>query len=332
MKNIYYFILISIFSLTVISCAKKDDDSSSSDNSTSSDNSSSSSSSSGVFLAVGTSGTLLTSPDAITWTSRTSGTSNYLRSFAFDDNNTGVVVGNSGTILTSNDGITWTSRTSGTTKDLNNVAYGNSKFIAVGDNGTTLYSTDGITWTDWTSSCGANDNESFWDVAYGSSTWVAVGDNGSIYTSDETSCTKRTSGTTEELNELIYGDSKFVAVGYNGTVLTSDNGTTWTSITSGTTNNLYGGAYYNYGDYRGITLVGESGKTLYFTDNYTSLTAWSAASMTNDIYGFARGGSTWVYVGSSGTIYTAGDTDNDVTARTSGTTESLRRVFYVSGD
>ena len=35
MKNIYYFILISIFSLTVISCAKKDDSSSSSDNSSS---------------------------------------------------------------------------------------------------------------------------------------------------------------------------------------------------------------------------------------------------------------------------------------------------------
>ena len=82
MKKIFYFILISIFSLTVISCAKEDDDSSS-DNSTStssSDNSTSTSSSSGgLFVAVGASGTLLTSPDAITWTSRTSGTTNNLR-------------------------------------------------------------------------------------------------------------------------------------------------------------------------------------------------------------------------------------------------------------
>jgi len=319
MKKIFYFILISIFSLTVISCAKDDD-------------SSSSSSSSVSFIAVGASGTLLTSPDAITWTSRTSGTSNNLRSFAYDGSSTGVTVGFSGTILSSTDGITWTSRTSGTSKNINNVAYGNSKFIAVGDNGTTLYSSDGITWTDWTSSCGANDNESLWDVAYGNSTWVAVGDNGSIYTSDESSCTKRTSGTTVEFNELIYGDSTFVAAGDNGTVLTSTDGTTWTSRTSGTTNNLYGGAYYNYGGYKGITLVGASGKTLYFTDNYTSLTAWAAASMTNNLFGFVRGGSTWVYVGSSGTIYTAGDTSTDVTSRTSGTTESLRRVFYVSGD
>ena len=288
MKKIFYFILISLFSLTVFSCAKKSDSSSSS-----SDNSSSttSSSSSSGFVAVGASGTLLTSPDAITWTSRTSGTS----------------------------------------KNINNVAYGNSKFIAVGDNGTTLSSSDGITWTDWTSSCGANDNESLWDVAYGSSTWVAVGDNGSIYTSDESSCTKRTSGTTVDFNELIYGDSTFVAAGDNGTVLTSSDGITWTSRTSGTTNNLYGGAYYNYGGYRGITLVGASGKTLYFSDNYTSLTAWAAPSMTTNLFGFVRGGSTWstwVYVGSSGTIYTSADTDTDVTARTSGTTEHLRRVFY----
>ena len=326
MKKIFYIILISLFSLTFISCAKEDDKEES-DNSSSSSTSSSSSSS--VFLAVGASGTLLTSPDGTTWTSRTSGTSNNLRSFAFDGNRTGVVVGFSGTILSSTDGITWTPRTSGTSKNINNVAYGNSKFIAVGDNGTTLYSSDGITWTDWPSNCGANDNESLWDVAYGNSTWVAVGDNGSIYTSDESSCTKRTSGTTVEFNELIYGDSTFVAVGNNGTVLTSNNGTTWTSRTSGTTNNLYGGAYYNYGGYKGISLVGASGKTLYFTDNYTSLTAWAAPSMTNNLFGFVRGGSTWVYVGSSGTIYTTGDTDTDVTARTSGTTESLRRVFYV---
>ena len=79
-------------------------------------------------------------------------------------------------------------------------------------------------------------------------------------------------------------------------------------------------------------MVGSSGKTIYSSDNGTTWTAWAAPSMTTDIYGFVRGGSTWVYVGSSGTIYTAGSTDNDVTARTSGTTESLRRVFYVSGD
>jgi photosystem II stability/assembly factor-like uncharacterized protein len=319
MKNILHIILIAFFSLTIISCSS--DDSKTTDNTcTSSDVS---------FLAVGASGTLLTSADGTCWTAQTSGTTNNLRAFAIKPSTIGVVVGYSGTILTTTDGTTWTSRTSGTSNDINNVHYNSAGFVAVGDSGTLLTSSDGITWTDRTSSCGMTEN--IWDVSSSSSIAVAIGDNGSIYTStdDGVNCTKRTSGTTVEFNELIYGDSTFVAVGDNGTVLTSDNGTTWTSRTSGTTNTLYGGAYYNAGGYRGFTLVGSSGKTIYSSDNGTTWTAWAAPSMTTDIFGFVRGGTTWVYVGRSGTIYTAGDVDEDVTARTSGTTESLRRVFYL---
>jgi fibronectin type 3 domain-containing protein len=62
-----------------------------------------------------------------------------------------VTVGNSGTILTSSDGTTWTSRTSGTTNNLYGVTYGNSTFVTVGDSGTILTSSDGTTWTSRTS-------------------------------------------------------------------------------------------------------------------------------------------------------------------------------------
>jgi hypothetical protein len=41
-------------------------------------------------------------------------------------------VGGSGTILTSPDGVTWTRRTSGTGNWLEGVAYGNGLFVAVG--------------------------------------------------------------------------------------------------------------------------------------------------------------------------------------------------------
>ena len=80
MKKILHVILISIFSLTVISCAKK------------SDSSSSSTTSSGLFIAVGASGTLLTSSDGTTWTSRTSGTTNNLSAVSYG-NSILVVVG-----------------------------------------------------------------------------------------------------------------------------------------------------------------------------------------------------------------------------------------------
>jgi len=72
MNKVLYIILIFLFSLTVISCAKKDE---STDTTTTTP-------SSPLFVAVGDNGTILTSSDATTWTSRTSGTSlNFRRVF-----------------------------------------------------------------------------------------------------------------------------------------------------------------------------------------------------------------------------------------------------------
>ena len=72
--------------------------------------------------SVGGDGTILTSSDATTWTSRTSGTSNKIKGITYG-NSTFVAEGVSGTILTSSDATTWTSRTSGTTEHFRRVAY-----------------------------------------------------------------------------------------------------------------------------------------------------------------------------------------------------------------
>ena len=60
----------------------------------------------------------------------------------------------SSAILTSPDGVTWTRRTSPTRDSLNGVAYGNGTFVAVGAKGTILTSTDGASWTQRTSEIG----------------------------------------------------------------------------------------------------------------------------------------------------------------------------------
>ena len=60
---------------------------------------------------------------------------------------------------------------------------------------------------------------------------VAVANSGWIFSSsDGTTWTKRTSGTTNNLNGVTYGNNKFMIAGNSGTTLTSSEGTSWTSI------------------------------------------------------------------------------------------------------
>jgi hypothetical protein len=60
----------------------------------------------------------MTSPDGITWTSRTSGAgANRVNGFGFA-NNLYTAVGNGGYVATSPDGATWTARSSGIVSDL----------------------------------------------------------------------------------------------------------------------------------------------------------------------------------------------------------------------
>ena len=81
-----------------------------------------------------------------------------------------VAVDTSGRILTSSDGTSWDNKSSGTTGNLNGVTYGNDKFITVGNSGTILTSSNGTSWnsTSWTCSA-CTDNISAYtlsDVTY----------------------------------------------------------------------------------------------------------------------------------------------------------------------
>ena len=74
MKKIMCFFLISCFSFTIISCGDDKEESSATSTSTVVLPS---------YVAVGTSGTILTSTDGTTWTERTSGTSMYLEDITY---------------------------------------------------------------------------------------------------------------------------------------------------------------------------------------------------------------------------------------------------------
>jgi hypothetical protein len=99
-----------------------------------------------IYVIVGDNGTILTSDNGSTWTSRADGRTDNLSEVTFG-NNTFIAVGDNGTIRTSADnGTTWDNRTSGATK-FYGVTFGKNIFIAVGDNGTIRTSADnGTTW------------------------------------------------------------------------------------------------------------------------------------------------------------------------------------------
>lgn len=100
----------------------------------------------GIFIAVGTGGTILASSDGIEWQTRISGISKFLAAIANSDNIL-VTVGEGGAILTSEDSSVWTSRVSGVASHLRDVAYGGSLFVAVGESGVIVTSPDGKVWT-----------------------------------------------------------------------------------------------------------------------------------------------------------------------------------------
>ena len=103
-----------------------------------------------TFVAFGSNGTsqsVATSPDGVTWTVRTApGTTATISRVAY----VGaffVAVGNGGTLYISPDGVTWTVCASNLTAQLYDVGYVNSTYVVCGASGQISSSPDGVTWT-----------------------------------------------------------------------------------------------------------------------------------------------------------------------------------------
>ena len=142
----------------------------------------------GLFAAVATNGTgtrVMTSPDGINWTLRTSAADNAWLSIVWSPSLAlFVAVANSGTgnrVMTSSNGTAWTIRTSAADNNWRDVTWSPSLglFVAVADSGTgnrVMTSPDGINWTIRTSAADYNWRSVTWSPSL--ALFVAVANSG----------------------------------------------------------------------------------------------------------------------------------------------------------
>jgi hypothetical protein len=115
------------------------------------------------------------------------------------------------------------------------LAYGNGKYLLLGGyNSTTslnsIYtSATGTAWAQVTTIGLVTAQLNH--LAFGAGVFVVVGNNGVIQTSaDGTTWTTQTSGTTNDLNKIYFVNNRFFAIGKKRTLLTSADGIAWTAV------------------------------------------------------------------------------------------------------
>lgn len=249
----------------------------------------------GVFVAVGANwygepGTIATSTNGESWTSRESGTPNALNGVCVGLDSF-VAAGDSGTVLSSPDGVTWSGLSSGTGNDLKAVAYGNGVFVAVGAEGTILTSSDGEIWINRVA-----DNDLVLNgVAYGNHRLVAVGNGGRVLTSaDGVSWTAGVSGTTNNLDDIAFGGGMFATVGSKG-IRTSTNGVDWTQQSGLPATAVT----YGNGMFVAVNNIINSGAGVFVSTNGMD---WSVAAPTIAMFDVAYGNGVFVGVYSFGPV------------------------------
>ncbi|RKP47897.1 hypothetical protein D7Z26_22040 [Cohnella endophytica] len=295
------------------------------------------------FVALGSNGELLTSPDGKDWTAKTTVGNNdvYLSAIAYGNGVYAAVgsstMGNGAVLYTSVDGGNqWTKKSyAGYMVSFSDIVYAGGKFVAVGgvrDMGmisqgksVVLTSSDGENW----------DKKEFgtkplYGVAFNNNKFVAVGDKTIITSTDGTNWNSVSS--TYTLIDITTDENMFIAVGEGGKVATSENGASWSAVvvdapaTFGNINYANGNYYIN-----GYKYVGSNSVYVHYSS--TNLTDWvSSTSPISDSYllDMAYGNGVYVAVGNKGAVLTSEDGENWESV-SSGIGEHLQNVVYHEG-
>ena len=170
---------------------------------------------SGLFVASGDAGTILTSTNGTNWTKRTSGVTNFLSSTC-GWSNEWFAVGNAGLILGSKNGSTWKTYARPTTNWLWRIRLVQDQLFAMGQNGSLFLSTNGTNWQDiptgttsWLS-----------HLCWAAGTYYLAGDDGVVLTStNATSWQQTIPAFSSSIYALASINGQLVAAGSSGAIL-----------------------------------------------------------------------------------------------------------------
>ena len=261
------------------------------------------------FVAVGTAGTVLTSPDGAAWTARTSGTTNWLVGIT-SGNGLYVAVGDQGVIVTSPDGTNWTVRVSGGGNRLNGVAWSGRQFLAVGEGGAIASSSDGVSWTMGSAGTTHWLHGVAWDFTR-QIFWVAGQGGILLTTKGDGTFTPQVSGTTADL-EAADVNVYISGIG-NQSIIKFAGASGYLAVTSSEPSILalspyspVSTAHFQSVGFFGAEFiaVGSNGTIALI---YSGETNWhnAASGVTTTLYGVTASSTTAVAVGQSGSILTS---------------------------
>lgn len=197
----------------------------------------------GRYVAVGESGSILTSTDGVFWSPAVSGTDLALHAVAHAEQGF-VAVGALGTVLWSDDGLAWQAALPvPTSSHLNDVVFTGGGWIAVGDKGVILLSEEG---REWEPDDSASAFPGAWSgITIGDGKVVLVGHDGNLVVNqrrgvvavrDELGWNLQTSLGWPALTSVNFSEGWFLAMGHLGTILRAFGGNDWESVPANTIN------------------------------------------------------------------------------------------------
>lgn len=282
-----------------------------------------------LFIIIGWSNQLYTSPDGETWTMRfMPEESIYAQQNLYDivwNGSVFTVVGQNGTILISNDGIAWDIVASGS--DLNTVIYDGSRFIVGGHNGRMLTSTNS---TIWQYSYMGDDSYYIYGIASNGSDYVAVGQQYSLYSSDLSNWNAYWEGGTSVDTAVIYDGNQYIRTGEYG-IMTWDGVTTFDGLPdpkwewSYLNSKLYNDLYW---DGTNFVAVGNNGMISTSTDAADGSWTDQNSTVSQHLKAVTKSDTRYVVVGAAGTILISDNDGVTWVAQTSGINVTLNEVTW----